>query len=108
MARKAKSTVNRSQAIRDYLAKSPKASPTEIKEALAKEGIEVSDSLISAVKYKKKAKGKRGKKRGRPAGATAKAASVSVESLVAAKKMVNQLGGIAAAEKAIGILKRLG
>ncbi|MEX2112840.1 MAG: hypothetical protein WD845_06610, partial [Pirellulales bacterium] len=99
--------VNRSQAIRDYLATSGKASADEIKEALAKKGIEASDSLIKKLKYEKP-KRKRGKKRGRPAGATAKAASVSVESLVAANKMVNQLGGIAAAEKAIGILKRLG
>jgi len=107
MPRPPKAKVNRSQAIRDYLAKNAKASANEIKEALAKEGIQVSDSLISAVKYKKP-KGKRGKKRGRPAGAASNGAAISIDSLVAAKKMVDQLGGIEAAEKAIAVLKKLG
>jgi hypothetical protein len=107
MPRKHKSKVNRSQAIRDYLAKTPKAGPSEIKESLAKNGIKVSDSLISAVKYKNP-KSRRGKKRGRPARAASNGAAVAVDSLVAAKKMVDELGGIEAAEKAIGVLKRLG
>ncbi len=106
MPRTPKAKVNLSQAIRDYLAKTPKASPSEIKEALAKNGIKVSDSLISAVKYKK-SKRKRGKKRGRPAATPSNGEAVAVDSLVAAKKMVDQLGGIDAAEQAIRVLKRL-
>jgi hypothetical protein len=106
MPRKAKAAVNRSQAIRDYLAAHAKASLVEIKEALAKDGIEVSDSLVHKVKYKK-ATGKRGKKRGRPAGARSNGEAVSVDSLVAAKKIIDRLGGIDAAEKAIEVLRRL-
>lgn len=107
MPRTPKAKVNRSQAIRDYLVKNAKAGASEIKEALAKDGVKVSDSLINAVKYKKP-KGKRGKKRGRPAGAASNGAVVSIDSLVAAKKMVDQLGGIEAAEKVIGVLRKLG
>jgi hypothetical protein len=60
--------INRSQAIRDYLAKNAGASVSEIKEALAKKGIKASDSLINAVKYRKP--GRKGKRRrGRRAGA---------------------------------------
>ena len=59
--------INRSQAIRDYLAKNAGASVGEIKEALAKKGIKASDSLINAVKYRKA--GRKGKRRrGRPRG----------------------------------------
>lgn len=106
MPRTPKAKTNRSQAIRDYLAKNAKASANEIKEALAKEGIKVSDSLISAVKYKKP-KGKRGKKRGRPAGAASNGGAISIDSLLAAKKMVDQLGGLAAAEKLLAVLRKL-
>lgn len=106
-----KTKVNRSQAIRDYLAKNSKARPAEIKESLAKEGIKVSDGLINAVKYKKP-KGKRGKKRGRPAGSrvttTATTATISIKTLIAAKKMVEELGGIEKAIAAIEVLRLLG
>ena len=43
---------NRSQHIRDHLAKNPDAKPKDIIEALAKKGVEVSMSLVSAIKYK--------------------------------------------------------
>ncbi len=107
MHRPPKAKINESQAIRDDLAQHAKANANEIKEALAKNGIKVSDSLISAVKYKKP-KGKRDKKRGRPAGPPSNGAAISIDSLVAAKKMVEQLGGLAAAEKLLAVLRRLG
>lgn len=107
---KPKAKVNRSQAIRDYFATSPNASLAEVKAALAKNGIKVSDSLINAVKYKKP-KGIRGRKRGRPAvkgkGPRPAAANVSIDLLVAAKKLVDSLGGIENATAAIDVLKRL-
>jgi hypothetical protein len=54
MPRTPKPVVNRSQAIRDYLAAKASAKPADIKAALAKNAVKVSDSLIHAVKYKKK------------------------------------------------------
>src|SRR5688572_29829259 len=101
----AKRKINRSQAIRDYLAKNAGASVSEIKEALAKKGIKASDGLINAVKYRKSA-GKGKKKRGRPAGG-ASVAGISVDSLVAAKQLVEQAGSAEAAVQAIGVLRRL-
>ena len=44
--------VNRSQAIRDYCKKNPKATPQEVVDALAKEGVTVNTGLIYAVKSK--------------------------------------------------------
>lgn len=107
MPRTAKAKVNRSQAIRDYLTKNPKANLVEVRETLATDGIKVSDSLINAVKYKKP-KGKRGKKRGRPAKARATSTpTFSAATLIAAKKMVDDLGGVERAVAAIEVLKLL-
>lgn len=115
MARSAKNDgMTGSDAIREQLEINPKASPSEIKQALTAKGIKVSDSLISAVKYRKR-KGKKGRKKpgrkpGRPAAAKAKAAgdTISVDALVAASKLVQTLGGADNAIKAIGVLKRVG
>ena len=48
----AKKTVNKSQAVRDYLSAHPDAMPKDVRAALAKEGIEVSRVLVSTVKNK--------------------------------------------------------
>jgi len=55
MAKKKK--VNRSQAIRDILAKDLAAKPKAIQAALANKGIKVSASLVNAIKYGKRALG---------------------------------------------------
>jgi hypothetical protein len=101
--------VNRSAAIRDYLAEHAGAGPSEIKSALAAKGIEASDSLISAVKYKRPKRGrKRKSKRGRkPAAAKTGGGNVSVDNLVAAQALVRKVGGIDNANKALAVLKRL-
>lgn len=44
--------VNKSEAIRNYLKTNPEAGPKEVKEALGKQGIEVSDGLVSNIKHK--------------------------------------------------------
>ena len=57
-----KKTINKSQAIRDYVKANRKAGPTEVQAALAKKGIKVSPALVSTVKSnsaKKKAAGKK-------------------------------------------------
>jgi hypothetical protein len=123
MPRPAKGEVNRSEAIREHLKMVPKASHADIKQALLAKGIKVSDSLISAVKYKKPTGKKRGRKKGSKVAAvaarktTAKSvaaklsgnlgANISVETLIAASKMVQSLGGLEKAARAIEVLKRL-
>ncbi len=46
-----KKSVNKSATIRKYMAKHRKAGPKEVQAALAKKGIDVSEGLISNVKY---------------------------------------------------------
>ena len=61
---KKKNKINRSQAIRDILAKDLAAKPKAIQAELAKKGIKVSASLVNAIKYGKSKPGKRGRKAG--------------------------------------------
>ena len=46
-----KKTVNKSAAIRSYIAKNPSAGPKAVQGALDKKGITVTESLVSQVKY---------------------------------------------------------
>ncbi|MBA4020265.1 MAG: hypothetical protein C0483_24145 [Pirellula sp.] len=55
------SKVNKSAAIRDYLAASPEAKPKEIVAALTAKGINVSPNMVSIVKAKTKIKSARHK-----------------------------------------------
>jgi hypothetical protein len=96
--------LNKSQAIRDYLATNPTATPTVIKQALAKKGISVGDSLISQIKYRP-SRGPARRGGDRPAGRRGQA--VSLESLLAAKALAKRLGGIARAKQALSMLQRL-
>ena len=50
MAKKPK--INKSQAVRDYLAGYPDAMPKEVTAALAREGVEVSSVLVSGIRGK--------------------------------------------------------
>jgi len=110
MARK-KTGVNKSQAIRDYLSTNPKATGNEITAALAKKGIKVSPGLASNVKYtsgpnRKKTAGKKTVvKRRRPGKRSA--ADLSLSDLLATKSLVDQLGGIGEARRALDTLEKL-
>ena len=117
MAKK-KSGKSLSQSIRDHLQANPSATPNQIVAALAKKGIKVSPGLASNIKYTSglSAKKKTGKKksatvrRGAPkkkAAAKRGAAALTVEDLLEAKKLVNDLGGIDEVRKALDALERL-
>ncbi len=106
MAKK-KASINKSQLIRDQIAAQPKDGPKAIAAALKKKGVKVTESLVGAVKYKKKGKKKR---RGRKAAAAAKPAAsdkVSLSTLVQAKKLADGLGGIEKAKGALAALAKL-
>lgn len=104
MAKKEKK-VNRSQAIRDILAKDPAAMPKAIQTALAKTGIKVSASLVNAIKYGKSKPGNRGRKTGsRPKSA---AGETSFDALLGAKELADKLGSVQRAQQALGMLERL-
>jgi hypothetical protein len=99
--------INKSQAIRDYLAKNPSATPSVIQEALAKKGLKVGASLISQVKYKPSASKGRRKKRGRPARASASGRRIGLAQLVEAKALADKMGGVARARQALDMLAKL-
>jgi hypothetical protein len=98
---------NRSQAIRDYLAVNPDAGPKQIVADLRKQGIKVSPALASAVKYKSPTK-KTAKRGRRPAAAAHNGnGHLVLQNLLAAKKLVEQLGSIDAAKQAVDALAKL-
>ena len=117
--------MNKSEAIRAYIAKKPDAGPKAISEALEKRGVEASIGLISQVKYNsatttsKKTTSKEPtaeKKRGRPKGSgrpkksTRQAASSNgqaAEALFIAKELSDRLGGVDRAQEALTILAKL-
>jgi hypothetical protein len=94
----------KSQSIRDYIESHPTATPKAIHADLRKSGVKVSQSLISAVKYGKKA-ARPGRRR--TAGGPARGASLSLSDLVDAKKLVDRLGGADAVRKALDALDQL-
>ena len=79
---------------------------------LKEQGIEVSSAQVSTTL---KAMGMRRTRRGRKAGtvasavprATSKSDSISINDLIAAKRLVNQLGSVEAVSQALSALARL-
>jgi len=55
----------KSRAVREYLKENKKAGPKEIVDALKAQGIEVTSTLVSNIKYGKRGTGKRGRRSGR-------------------------------------------
>ena len=105
MARK--KAPNKSQAIRDYYDANPSAKPKEVASELKKKGIKVSAAFVSTIRSTSKRKtGKIGKP-GRPAGSSRKNGQVSVDMLLKAKDLVNEMGGIQQAKTAIAALEKL-
>lgn len=114
---------NKSQAIRDYYAANPDAKPKAVVEALAAKGVVVTPAFVSTIKSTsinkspKTAKAKRGPKPGASVKAAKVAAAkpaavkatsgVSIDSLIKAKSLVKELGGIDSAMSALAALKRL-
>jgi hypothetical protein len=93
---------NKSQLIRDYKTKHPTARPVEIVKAL--KAHKVSHALVGNVLHRAKG-GKKGTK-GRKA--SGKATGLTLESLLAAKKLVADLGGIENVKAALTALEKLG
>lgn len=106
--RSSEATVNKSDEIRRYVAQNPSAGPKQIRGDLAKEGIRVTASLINRIKYgggrKKKRRGRKAKVAAVANGAT----PLTVEHLIAAKKLATQLGSVQSAKQAVDALARLG
>lgn len=115
MAKQKEARGSRSQAIRDYLAENPTATPKTIVAGLKDKGIEVTEGLASVIKYggKKKKKTARGRGRSKKAapaparGTRGRGTELSAEDLLELKRVVDQLGGIDRARKALETLEQL-
>jgi len=92
----------KSQAIRDYLAANKKAKGPEVVAALAEKGIKVSLPMV----YNLKARNRMGRRR-RKAEAGGQAIGVSLDHLLAAKKLVDSVGSIEKAKSAVEALAKL-
>jgi len=106
---KGTSGLNKSQAIRDYMAAHPRAKPKAVAAALVEQGVQVTPMFVSAVKTSAKKRGRRkargaARRPGRPSGGGA-TTSLSIDHLVAAKKFVDSVGGVVRARAAIEALK---
>ncbi len=108
MAKKKTAGINKSQAIRNHLAKQPDDGPKTVVAALGKKKITVTESLVSHVKYALANKKKRRRKK-KKAATTQRTVSdkISISTLVLAKKMADQLGGIEKAKTALAALAKL-
>ena len=87
-----------------------KVRPRDVIAELAKEGVTVSSAQVSttlaAAGYRRRRRGKKV-----PGAAAAKPAAptkLSLDSLLAAKALIEKVGGVEAAEQALHALKRLG
>ncbi|MDX1927515.1 MAG: helix-turn-helix domain-containing protein [Pirellulaceae bacterium] len=121
MARKTKSKINKSNAIREIKAANPELGPTEIATMIKTQfGVDVTPATVSTVlSTDKKRNGKVGRP-GRPKGSkngTSKAAGTKVglngnqdtfiQNLLKAKQLVNDMGGISEARNALNALESL-
>lgn len=102
-ASKANGKVNKSQAIRDALAKDPNVFPNELSATLIASGIKATPAFVSMIKFNMKAKKRKGKQnRDNQANGF-----VDATALVEAKKLVDRLGSIEKAKSLLGTLKKL-
>jgi hypothetical protein len=92
----------KSQAVRDYLKANKKAKASDVVSALGEKGIKVSTAMVYALKARKKM----GRRR-RQASANGQAMTMSISHLLAAKKLVREVGGVAEARAAIDAFAKL-
>ena len=97
--------VNKSQLIRDALAASENASPKEIAETLAQQGVKVSPAFVSMIKFKAKPAAK--KPRGKKNRNNQAKGLVNADDLLEAKKLVSQVGSVTKAKEALDLLAKL-
>ena len=121
MAKKKSDGVNKSQEIRDFYAANPDAKPAQVVEALAEKGIVVDAQFVSTVKSNaKKAGAGKSRKASRKASSPRKTATraarpkkaaasgeVSLQSLLKAKELVAEMGGVEDARNALAMLEQL-
>ena len=93
--------VNKSKAVRDFMAANPAAAPKDVSETLTKQGIKVSPNYVSTVKGGMKArKGKR-KRRMQAAEVASVKTGIGISEIKAAFGLLKHCGSIALAKEAL-------
>jgi hypothetical protein len=95
--------INKSEAIRQYLATNKNANPLSVVDALAANGVEVSTGLVSQVKsvMRKKRKLAKLEKQNK------NSLSVNMSDLIAAKTFIQKAGSFERAQSALNVLSKL-
>ena len=95
----------KAQAIRAALEKTPEASAQEIVASVKEQGLKVTPQMV----YGLKARSAKGSKRrgGRRKKASTNGAGFSIHTLILAKKLADQLGGVGKAKEAMDALSKL-
>jgi hypothetical protein len=105
MAKKEK--VNKSKAVRDFMAANPAAAPKEVSETLTKQGIKVSPNYVSTVKGKSAArKGKR-QRRHKAAEVASVKTGIGVPEIKAAFMLLKQCGGMKGVKEALAAAQEI-
>ena len=89
-----KSNVNKTVAVKEALAKSPKAKASEVVSALAAQGIRVSSAYVYALKSKAKAKKRKEKREKAVATSTSIGVSDPVQLIRQVKELAPKAGGL--------------
>ena len=98
----------RSQAVRDFLAANPTASPNQVVNGLREQGIKVKVTLVNSIKYKKPSKGRtRRAPSVRMAARRSSRNGVTVEQLLEVKRFADSIGGAEQVRQALKTLEQL-
>lgn len=110
MARTKKGEINKSEEIRSYLSAHKRAKAAAVVTALAEKGITVGAALVYAIKGKNRSKrsGAKTTRGVRKTSSGSRNGNVSLETLLAAKKLADELGGVSKAIDALRVLEKLG
>ncbi|MBW3599261.1 MAG: hypothetical protein KY475_18570 [Planctomycetes bacterium] len=106
--RKRSGGVTKTQAIKEYFSANPKAMPKQAAEDLTRQhGMEFSSNSVSTIKHQMKKKGELRRRRGRPAAAANAASGAGFSEMMAAKDLVQRLGGVEQAKQALDAYSKL-
>ncbi|MBS0266510.1 MAG: hypothetical protein JSS02_31550 [Planctomycetes bacterium] len=94
---------DRTQAVRDYLAEHPDATPKSVVAGLAEKGIKVKVTLVNSIKYKKPSGSVAGSSRVRAIAG----GSLGFEHLLEVKRLADAMGGTEQVRQALDALSQL-
>ena len=111
MRKPTKSSVNKSQLIRDFVAANPTLGPTEIAKALAEQGHKIYPALVSQALRRstgtEKSKSKRGRKPGTKNAVKATSTEFDLTNIKAAAAFVRASGGVDSALSSIKSFQKI-